>query len=260
MSATVSTATAVESASTMEASTTVDCAAAVEACAAMNYSAPGVSSSITASVTANVAASITPAWATPTSMPPIPRPTVVSAVAPAPVVPRADTDKHSANEPLRTVEAVRCAGIRIIGIVPVRTCRRPGSVSWAGVCLIGITSVRIPLIGWALISLALIGVTAIGLTLVVALIVSGRNSRINLRLRIRKRQHQHCQRRQIFHVAHIEPPRLQSHNFLSALDTFYGLVLGCLSPPTTNQNHYLFERGTPRKVAGTRVVHFSHLG
>jgi hypothetical protein len=45
--------------------------------------------------------------------------------------------------------------------------------------------------------LALIGVTAIGLTLVVALIVSGRNSRINLRLGIRQRQHQHCHQRQI---------------------------------------------------------------
>lgn len=199
MSATMSTATAVE------APTTVDRACPMQASTTVNYTAPGVSSSIAMSVTANVAASIAPAWATPTSAPPIPRPTVVSAMSPAPVVPGSGADKDSACKPLWAIEAVRRASIRVIGIVAVRAYRRTAHISWPGVRLIGIAPVGIPLIGWALIGWTLVRVTSIGLTLVVTLIVSSRSSRIDLRLRVRKRQHQHCQQRQVFHVAHISP-------------------------------------------------------
>jgi hypothetical protein len=69
------------------------------------------------------------------------------------------------------------------------------------------------LIGWALVRIAsigltlpLVGVVSIRLTLIgVALIVSSRNSRINLRLRVSKRHRQHCQHRKIFHVSHMKP-------------------------------------------------------
>ena len=161
----MSTATAVEPASAMEAPTTVDRACTMEASTTVNYTAPGVSSSIAVSVTANVAASIAPAWATPTSAPPIPRPTVVSAVSPAPVVPGSGADKDSACKPLWAIEAVRRASIRVIGIVPVRAYRRTAHISWPGVRLIGIAPVGIPLIGWALIGWTLVRVTSIGLTL-----------------------------------------------------------------------------------------------
>ena len=145
MSTTVSTATAVEASSTVDcaAATTVDCAAAVEASAAMNYAAPGVSSNISASVTANVAVSIAPAWATPTSAPPIPRPTVVPAMSPAPVVPGSGADKDAACKPLRTIKTIPRASVGIIGVVPVRTYRRTTHISWAGICLIGVAPIGI---------------------------------------------------------------------------------------------------------------------
>jgi len=51
------------------------------------------------------------------------------AATPAPPVPRAGTDEHSATKPLRTVVAVGCAGIRIIIVIPVLTHRRPAHVA-----------------------------------------------------------------------------------------------------------------------------------
>jgi hypothetical protein len=83
------------------------------------------------------------------------------------------------------------------------------------------------LIGWTL-----VGVTSIGLTLVVILIVSSRSSRIDLRLRVRKRQDQHCQQRQVFHVAHISPLGSRAPTSIS---TGHLLGSGFGLPVTANQ-------------------------
>jgi hypothetical protein len=40
---------------------------------------------------------------------------------PIAVKPRASSDKHAAQEPIRSVIAIRCASIRIISVIPVRT-------------------------------------------------------------------------------------------------------------------------------------------
>jgi hypothetical protein len=113
--------------------------------------------------------------------------TVVAAMAPSRVIPGAGTDKYSARKPLRTVKAVRRTRIGIIRIVAVRANRRPVHIArpWVGIALV----------------IALIGVT---------LVVSDRNSCLNLRLRIGKRQHQHCQQRNVSQITHMNPPWLQS--------------------------------------------------
>ena len=51
------------------------------------------------------------------------------AVAVKPVEPRAGADKHATREPLRSVVAVRCAGVRIIAIIAVSTDRWRAKVS-----------------------------------------------------------------------------------------------------------------------------------
>lgn len=231
-------------------------ASAVVTCIAASVRPAGIAPSVSASVAARVA------WATISTASPI------STMTPA--IPGADTDERSANEPLRTVEAVRRTGIRVIGIVPVRTYRRTTHISWAGVSLIGIAAVGIALIGWPLVRIAsisltlpLIGVVSIGLTLVVvALIVSSGNSRFNLRLRVSKRHRQHCQQRKMFHVSHMNPcsrpakTPIGSANLLKDWRPFWGSFL----PSTPSHCLYLFERGIRRKVAGTGVAHFSHPG
>ena len=197
---------AVGSATTVEAASAADCAAAN--CAAPNCTAAGVSASgipagvatgVSASVTAagvatgiaatiapNIAASVTAAVAVPV----VPRTTIVSTMTPAPVIPGPDPDKCSADKPLRTVEAIRRAGIRIIGVVAVRTYRRAASIARArvGVALI------ITLVGIALVCI-LVGVALVCILVGIALVVSGANSRFNLRLRVSKRHRQDCQQR-----------------------------------------------------------------
>jgi hypothetical protein len=51
------------------------------------------------------------------------------ATAVKPVEPRAGADKHATREPLRSVVAVRRAGVRIIAIIAVRTDRWRANVS-----------------------------------------------------------------------------------------------------------------------------------
>jgi hypothetical protein len=125
----------------------------------------GISSSVAASVSTDVAVSISTAGITVAAVTPVPPMT--------PVVPRASTDEYSARKPLRTVEAIGCAGIGIIGIVPIRTYGRRRS---------HISRVRITLI------VILIGITGVG---------SDANSCFDLRLRVSERQHQDCQQRNI---------------------------------------------------------------
>ena len=45
------------------------------------------------------------------------------------VIPRTSPDKHATDEPLRTVIALRCASVRIIGIVTVGAQRRRTDIS-----------------------------------------------------------------------------------------------------------------------------------
>jgi hypothetical protein len=106
----------------------------------------------------------------------VPGPAIVSAMAPAPVIPRAGADKRAAYKPLRTIKAIGCARVGGIGVVPVRTHRRRIRIARPRVGV----SLVIALIGTALIGIALVGV---------ALIVSGRNSSFNLGLRVTHRQH-----------------------------------------------------------------------
>jgi len=56
-------------------------------------------------------------------VPVVPVPVIsVSVVSvPVPVKPWASSDKHAAHEPIRSVIAIRCASIRIISVIPVRT-------------------------------------------------------------------------------------------------------------------------------------------
>jgi hypothetical protein len=107
---------------------------------------------------------------------PVPGPAIISTMAPAPVIPRAGSDEHAACEPLWTIKAIRCACVRVIGVVPVRTHRRRISIARP--------RVRVALV-IALIAIGLIGIALVG----VALIVSGRNSGFNLCLRVTYRQH-----------------------------------------------------------------------
>jgi hypothetical protein len=120
-----------------------------------------VPSGVAAPITPDVASSIATADVT------------IAAVTPVsvmtPVIPRASTDEYSAHKPLRTVETIGCAGIRIIGIVPIRTYGRRR---------IHISRVRIALI------VTLIGITGV---------VPDANSCFDLRLRVSERQRQDCQ-------------------------------------------------------------------
>jgi hypothetical protein len=142
----------------------------------------GVSASIaSARVTSGVATSTYEAAAI-VAVSVVARPTIVSAVTPSPVVPGTGTDKHSARKPLRTIEAVRRTGIGIVRVIPVRTHRRPVHIARARV-------------GIALV------ITLVG----VGLVVSDRNSCLNLRLRVRNRQHQHSQQRNISQITHMNP-------------------------------------------------------
>jgi hypothetical protein len=101
------------------------------------------------------------------------------------VIPRSGTNECSAHKPLRTVEAIRCAGIGVIGVVAVRTHGRPANITLIGVALIGVALIGVALIGIALICGALVGIALVG----IALVGSDANSRFNLRLRVSKRQH-----------------------------------------------------------------------
>src|ERR1035438_4071960 len=178
---TVSTAAAVEAAATAAAviTTTADGASA------MVSTATGVAASVPSSgIITSIAASVTPASVTPASVAssvgaPI-APTTVSTMSPAPVIPRSGTNECSAHKPLRTVEAIRCAGIGVIGVVAVRTHGRPANITRIGVALIGIALIGIALICGALVGIALVGIALVG---------SDANSRFNLRLRVSKRQH-----------------------------------------------------------------------
>jgi hypothetical protein len=206
---------AVGSATTVEAASAADCAAAN--CAAPNCTAPnctaagvsasgipaGVATGVSASVTAagvatGIAATIAASVTADVAVPVVPRTTIVSTMTPAPVIPGPDPDKCSADKPLRTVEAIRRAGIRIIGVVAVRTYRRAASIARArvGVALI------ITLVGIALVCI-LVGIALVCILVGIALVVSGANSRFNLRLRVSKRHRQDCQQRNISQITHI---------------------------------------------------------
>src|ERR1035437_8715877 len=114
-----------------------------------------IAASVTpASVASGIAASVASSVGAPIA------PTTVSTMPPAPVIPRSGPNECSAHKPLRPVEAIRCAGIGVIGVVAVRTHGRPANITRIGVALIGI-----------------------------ALVGSDANSRFNLRLRVSKRQH-----------------------------------------------------------------------
>jgi hypothetical protein len=99
---------------------------------------------------------------------PIARVAPVSASTPisnmSPVIPRASADKNAAREPLWAVVPIRRTGIRVVGIVSIRTNWRP-----SGRIIVGIT--------WTDVHT---------------------NSHSDLRLRVSKRYRQHCQQRQIF--------------------------------------------------------------
>lgn len=117
---------------------------------------PGIAPSVTPGVTASIAPTgITEAAATPV-------PTMT------PVIPRSGTDEYSTRKPLRTIEAIRCTGIGIIGVVPIWAYRRSVNVARVGIALVGVT----------LVSVTLVAVT---------LVDSDANSRFNLRLRVSKR-------------------------------------------------------------------------
>ncbi len=77
---------------------------------------------------------------------------IVAAPTPAPA-PRAGANKDSAREPAWPVVAVGCAGVRVIGVVAIRT---HGGWPWGHVTLIPIALIRIALIRVALIWIALI--------------------------------------------------------------------------------------------------------
>src|ERR1039458_2738857 len=176
---TVSTAAAVEAAATAAAvtpATQPGASAMVSPATGVAASVPssGIITSIAASVTpASVASSIAASVASSVGAPIAP--TTVSTMSPAPVIPRSGTNECSAHKPLRTVEAIRCAGIGVIGVVAVRTHGRPANITRIGVALIGIALIGIALICGALVGIALVG--------------SDANSRFNLRLRVSKRQH-----------------------------------------------------------------------
>jgi hypothetical protein len=123
---------------------------------------PGIAPSVTPGVTASIAPpGITEAAATPISTT-TPVPTMT------PVIPRSGTDEYSTCKPLRTIEAIRCTGIGIIGVVPIWAHRRSVNVARVGIALVGVT----------LVSVTLVAVT---------LVDSDANSRFNLRLRVSKR-------------------------------------------------------------------------
>ena len=121
--ATVETAAAGSTAVEATSATAGTTAAAVEATSASSGKAavgiattPVTSASVGAVTIAPASSAIAPASSAP-------------AATPAPPVPGAGTDKHSATEPLRTVVAVGCAGIRSIIVVSVLTHRRPAHVA-----------------------------------------------------------------------------------------------------------------------------------
>jgi hypothetical protein len=151
--------------------------AAVEFASAMETatSVEGVSTAhLTACESASVATVVNSARAAIVPMSPA-RPAVPVTPEPrrmAPVIPRANADKHSIHEILRPIVAIRRTSVRIIAIISVRTGRWPSHISRAD---------------------------------------SDSDSYSNLRLRIRKRHHQNRQQRHIFQVSHShlqlpEPP------------------------------------------------------
>jgi hypothetical protein len=180
---------------------------------------------IASRISTNVAVSVTPAWVTPCRMSPVARVTPISAMTPAPVIPRSHTNEDSANEPPRAVETVRGAGIRVIGIVPIGTRGRTASISRAGKGLIVFT-VWIALIAWALISWTLVSrsliltlillaliLTLILLALILTLILLAlvrvtwvvSSSRISLRVRVSHRQRQRREQCKMLYVSHLTP-------------------------------------------------------
>jgi hypothetical protein len=93
---------------------------------------------------------------------PIARVTPISNMLP--VIPRTGADKNAAHKPPWAVVPIRRTGIRVVGIVSIRTNRRPSRR-----IIVGVT--------WADVHT---------------------NSHSDLRLRISKRYRQQCQQRQIF--------------------------------------------------------------
>jgi hypothetical protein len=222
--------TTVASASAMEAAATVEAAATMEARSSTVESAAtaipaayeAVATSVTASgiiTAASVAPSISfmavpPAPARITPAPTIMTPTtaVISAapaMAPVSVIPRACTDKYAVYKPVRTVVAVRRAGIRIVVIVSIgahrRTCRIRGTDP----------NTHRP----------------------------NPDSNTNLRLRIRERHHQDRQQRQIFHITHTQTPGPRPSYLLDA-EAFS--EAGCLAVHLTIASMYWNSAGAEK--------------
>lgn len=215
MSATVS-APAVESVAPVKSTASISVEASASPHDATVVSATCVSvavcsMSIAPRIPANIAVPVAPAWVTPSCISPVAWVTPISRMAPSIVIPRSNTNEDSANEPSRAIETVRGAGIRVIGIVPIGTCRRSASVSRASIALISVAPVGIALIGGALVRLALILLVLILWALIllalvrVIWVVSNPGSPFNLRLRVSHRQHQSREQCKMFHVSHRSP-------------------------------------------------------
>src|SRR5579863_23702 len=105
------------------AASTVKATAAVKAATTMDSTAETISAPAAASEnpTVAVAAAITISTAVIT--------TAAPATSPVPVVPRTGADEHATREPVRAVEAIGRAGIRVIVIVAISAGRRPAVVA-----------------------------------------------------------------------------------------------------------------------------------
>src|SRR5580698_7725426 len=125
------TATAVAAASTMEAAST---AAAESAARAATITVRNAAAAVSATAAAYVATSAARIAATGIAAAIAVSAAIAEAAAPvearvtveAPVIPRPGADKQAAIEPVRTVVAVRCAGIRVIVVIAPRAIRRTG--------------------------------------------------------------------------------------------------------------------------------------